>query len=210
MIINAEAVDRQEKPTLEKQSSLSKRSLSRVIKARLRRAGDYDECDRTTGTNVTSSSFFFTAPTKSCLKQTRTKGTTSNTKKVTFDSLDVHEHAILLGDNPSVSSGPPLTISWEAQASVHLSIDEYEASRPPRRHKEEMHVPREIREDWLRQAGYARSHFAEVNKMILKTKKERAASAKGTLMDVMVHKLKRGQSSTEAFSNILPRTLSGG
>ena len=205
-MINVMAVDRQEKPTLEKQLSLSKLSLPRVIRPLLRRATDNKECDRTSRTNGTrssSSSFIFATPIKSCMKQTRTQTTPKKKKKkVAFDSLDMHEHAVILGDNPSVSSGPPLSISWEAQASLHLSLDAYEASRPPRRHKEEMHVPREIREDWLRHSGYARSHFVEVDKMIQKTKKERAASAKGTLMDVMVHKLKKSRSA-EAFSNIL-------
>ena len=185
-------VNQQGKQTL-MMFSCSKLSFPRVMKLRQRRAVDCDECDLTTGTRFSSSSLMTIDPLMSCMKQRMlTAAAPPNTKKVTFDSLHVREHAVILGDNPSVSSGPPLTISWEAQASLHLSLDEYEASRPPRRHKEEMHVPREIREDWLRHAGYARSHFVEVNRMILKTKKERAASAKSTLVDIMVHKLRKG------------------
>jgi hypothetical protein len=197
-MIDVMAVTR-EQTTPEKQLPKRRLPIPRVMKPMLQRAPDNEECDRTAKTS-TSSSFFLAAPLKSCMKQARTQ-TTPKTKKVMFDSLVIHEHAVILGDNPSVSSGPPLAISWEAQRSIHLSLDKYEASRPPRRHSEEMHVPREIREEWLRQAGYARSHFAEIDTMVQKTKKERAASAKKNLMDVMVHKLKKGQSA-KAFSNL--------
>jgi hypothetical protein len=115
---------------------------------------------------------------------------TPKKKGVTFGSLTIHEHPVMLGDNPSVSSGPPLAISWEAQASHFFSVDEYEASRPPRRSKDTMQVPRSMREDWLRSAGYARSDFTEMNIKVLKTKKERAASAKVNLLEATVRKLK--------------------
>jgi hypothetical protein len=198
----------QEQPTMKKQLSSSKRSLPRVMKSLQRGAADDDECDRSTGTRSSSSSLF-AVPLKSCMKQTRTQ-TTPNKKKVTFDSLEIHEHAVILDVNSSVSSGPLLTMSWEAQASLYVSLDEYEASRPARRQNEEMYVAHEIREDWLLRAGYDRSDFdfAEIDMSIQKTEKERAASAKGNLMNVMVRKLTKCRSA-KAFSNILPRMLSG-
>jgi hypothetical protein len=203
-MINVMAADRQERRSLMKQLSSSRSSLSSNVIKSMRRRIQADDDDCTTAT----SSHFFEAPrdislVKSCLKRTIRISTTKK-KAVTFGSLTIHEHPVILGDNPSVSSGSPLTISWESQASLRSSVDEYEASRPARRTKDTMLVPRSMREDWLRSAGYARSDFTEMNMKILKSKKERAASAKVNLLEATIRKL---ASAKTALSTFLPRKL---
>lgn len=44
---------------------------------------------------------------------------------VRFSHVDVHEHEVILGDNPSVSSGPPLTLGWKAVYSERCTIDQF-------------------------------------------------------------------------------------
>lgn len=46
--------------------------------------------------------------------------------KVKFSSVHIHEHSLILGDNPAVSRGVPLTLAWEPCGSKVFSVDEYE------------------------------------------------------------------------------------
>ena len=48
---------------------------------------------------------------------------------VSFQSVSVREYPRCLGDNPSVSSGPPISIGWKPQKNEEFSIDDYEAGR---------------------------------------------------------------------------------
>ena len=72
-------------------------------------------------------------------------------KGVSFSSVHIHEHPIVLGDNPSCSSGPPVSLGWEAETSLKCSIDEYEAARRPERRRsiDEMRIPPKVRTEWL-------------------------------------------------------------
>jgi hypothetical protein len=96
---------------------------------------------------------------------------------VTFSTVEFHTHAVILGDNPSVSVGPPLAMGWNAVQSDSLDLEEYETSRPPRRQKRDLIIPRNMRVSWLRDEGYARSELAEVEDDIKMIKKYRKTNA---------------------------------
>lgn len=113
---------------------------------------------------------------KSCMKQS-TALVFAPKKSVTFHNVQVREHEMILGDNPSVSCGPPLSITWNSHVSFEYTVDDYEKAHPTRRNKANMLVPRMVREEWLRNAGYARSDFVEMERVLFKIKKSRAASA---------------------------------
>ena len=49
-----------------------------------------------------------------------------NKLKVSFGDIEIRSHEIILGDNPGVSGGPPLTIDWEPFELSACSVDEYE------------------------------------------------------------------------------------
>lgn len=53
-------------------------------------------------------------------------------KQVSFETVEINEHAIILGDNV-VCDGPPLTIDWHAQCCTVLSLEDYERFRVPNR-----------------------------------------------------------------------------
>jgi len=67
-----------------------------------------------------------------------------------FDKVCIREYSRTVGDNPSCSSGPPISISWEYNILGDMNLDEYERTRPPRRVQKEMVIPRRLREDMLR------------------------------------------------------------
>eukprot|EP00566_Odontella_aurita_P000819 CAMPEP_0113551560 /NCGR_PEP_ID=MMETSP0015_2-20120614/14590_1 /TAXON_ID=2838 /ORGANISM="Odontella" /LENGTH=378 /DNA_ID=CAMNT_0000452461 /DNA_START=214 /DNA_END=1350 /DNA_ORIENTATION=+ /assembly_acc=CAM_ASM_000160 len=73
---------------------------------------------------------------------------------VRYGSVEIREFPITLGDNPSVSCGPPFTIDWKPQEIYDpVALDEYESSRPPRRSHLQMAIPEAVRKDLLRKTG---------------------------------------------------------
>lgn len=51
-------------------------------------------------------------------------------KKVTFGHIEIYEHAIEMGDNPSVSDGAPITIGWSLQSKRAFDISYFETYFP--------------------------------------------------------------------------------
>jgi len=108
-----------------------------------------------------------------------TSSSTSSTenKKVIFDKIHIRQYERSLGDNPSVSCGPALTLGWNFNPddSISCPLDEYETFREGcRRHKNEMVIPRPIREAILQKdCGYSRVELAKVVKQINSCKAQR-------------------------------------
>jgi len=67
-----------------------------------------------------------------------------------FDKVNIREYSRTVGDNPSCSSGPPISISWEYNIVGDINLNDYERTRPPRRVQKQMAIPRRVREDMLR------------------------------------------------------------
>ena len=104
-------------------------------------------------------------------------------KSVSWSNIEINHHAVVLGDNPSVSSGPPLALGNKLLYMDSISVTDYEAARPPRREKFQMALPRMIREDMLKEEGYGRADFRDAESEIRKIKKNRQASASATLWE---------------------------
>ena len=100
-------------------------------------------------------------PLKSCIMKQRRlviteekeyrseEGCKTNHKKskgVFFAFVQIREHLRILGDHPSVSSGPPISLSWDVESNEMFSVDMYENFRDQyRRSKHEFLVPASIR-----------------------------------------------------------------
>jgi hypothetical protein len=96
-------------------------------------------------------------------------------RSVNFSTIEVRSYPIILGENPSVSSGPPVTIDWEHQDVEEYTISDYEKAKPQKRSKAEMLLPAMVREAWLCD-HHARSEMLEVGKEIQRIKKSRNIS----------------------------------
>ena len=60
---------------------------------------------------------------------------------VRFKTIEVREYERVVGDNPSCSKGPPISIGWGYFMHRHYSINDYEhLVRGPRRTKKEFHL----------------------------------------------------------------------
>lgn len=69
---------------------------------------------------------------------------------VTFRELEIREYPIIVGDNPSVSSGVPICIDWVYIEGQPQSLEEYEELRQTRRSLAEMKIPAPARAQMLR------------------------------------------------------------
>jgi hypothetical protein len=97
-------------------------------------------------------------------------------RRVDFSTIEVRSYPIILGDNPSVSSGPPFTIDWDHQDAEEIDLLEYEKLKPEKRSRQQILLPARLRESWLRAQGYARSEIALVGKEVNRIKKCRDAA----------------------------------
>lgn len=102
-----------------------------------------------------------------------------NKKKVTWTTVDVYCHEPELGDNPAVSSGPPVTISWAAHDHYTLSIDAFEQERSKNRCKQRRLLSsRSQRENKLLNAGYSRRDLEKASLEVAVISHNRAQSSK--------------------------------
>eukprot|EP00535_Pseudo-nitzschia_heimii_P002593 CAMPEP_0197178686 /NCGR_PEP_ID=MMETSP1423-20130617/3898_1 /TAXON_ID=476441 /ORGANISM="Pseudo-nitzschia heimii, Strain UNC1101" /LENGTH=110 /DNA_ID=CAMNT_0042628483 /DNA_START=14 /DNA_END=343 /DNA_ORIENTATION=- len=91
------------------------------------------------------------------------KTTKGNKKRVSFGSLEIHEHAVELGGQGVPSSGPPMTLSWKEQSCFKInSVEAFENSRNfCNRKGSELMMTKTQRIDLLVDEGYT---FAEIQK----------------------------------------------
>jgi len=100
---------------------------------------------------------------------------------VRFGSVRLHTHKRVLGDNPAVHDGPPITLDWAVQKSERFqSVDDYdkviraEDNDPTKEHHP--HVKRIAgfdRTQMMREAGHSYGSMARVYEEINKIKKDR-------------------------------------
>jgi hypothetical protein len=92
---------------------------------------------------------------------------------VSFSTVEIREYPIILGENPSVPKGPPLTIDWQHFDEDSFELEEYESSRPDRRRYREMVVPFELRIDCLKRGGASTRDILKRSKEMEKIRIER-------------------------------------
>ena len=65
-----------------------------------------------------------TPPSRSCLKKF---GSSSSSKKqVSYSSTVIREFSVIIGDNPSVNEGVPVTIDWDHHNEIAYGVEDYE------------------------------------------------------------------------------------
>lgn len=120
-------------------------------------------------------------------------------RNVSFTSLSVREYAVTLGDNPSCSRGPPVSLGWDHHAELDFDVDRFEADREPRRTREQMIMNYRIRKNILMfGAGHTRSELNEAVKEVNLTQQRRRKTIRNLrtskleeAMESAVRKIKR-------------------
>ena len=94
---------------------------------------------------------------------------------ITFGQVNIREYERVLGDNPSVTSGPPLSIGWRySPSTLNMSIDDYEENKGSPRTSSEYLVPKSIRVATLKEhADIPHREMVNAVRDIQKTKSQR-------------------------------------
>ena len=102
------------------------------------------------------------------------------TKRVTFGSLEVHEHAVQLGGSGVPRTGPPMTLEWEEQAHYLVkSVEFFENSRPfENRRGSQLVQPSSERIAMLLESGYTLGEIKQYTKENEIVRKQRCETLK--------------------------------
>lgn len=96
-------------------------------------------------------------------------------RSVSFGVLEVREYDMILGDNPSVSYGPPLQLGWNYNHLGSVSLDFYETNRHKRRTVRQMMMNYYYRKNALIHVwGYSEEEIKRVVKKINRDQMKRS------------------------------------
>ena len=97
-------------------------------------------------------------PPKVIAPEEAASATAANPQETTigFSKVQFREYDRVVGVNPAVRDGVPLTLSWDLQNEYEFELDAYEQSRPARRERNELCIPSAIRHQMMRDAGFSR------------------------------------------------------
>ena len=110
---------------------------------------------------------------------TKSKSTAAATKqsntRVSFCQVHVRRYSQTLGDNPSVSYGPPISLDWDYEVQEAVDMDVYEATRGRRRNLRQMMLNYYHRKNLLTWGcGATEADMEAAQKAVNKIKRERA------------------------------------
>eukprot|EP00563_Minutocellus_polymorphus_P007874 CAMPEP_0181022466 /NCGR_PEP_ID=MMETSP1070-20121207/1527_1 /TAXON_ID=265543 /ORGANISM="Minutocellus polymorphus, Strain NH13" /LENGTH=346 /DNA_ID=CAMNT_0023099405 /DNA_START=31 /DNA_END=1071 /DNA_ORIENTATION=+ len=111
----------------------------------------------------------------SCLKRANSEDTIKKPKRtISFANLEIREYDLTIGDNPSVSYGPPVQLSWQYSESQTRCLEEYESEKlmdrsRGRRSSRVENISWVKREALLKRQGFSQNdieaNMKEVNKV---------------------------------------------
>lgn len=126
-------------------------------------------------------------PLKSCMSARSMSNSLYSSSSITskrmrgftvgFKSVEIREYKRTLGDNPSVSRGPAITLGWEYDFCDPVCINRYEEDRGKRRIRHELLMPPFIRVRHLKESGYLLNEINEAVKDIEIAKIKRKETA---------------------------------
>ena len=96
---------------------------------------------------------------------------------VHFSTVEIHEHPIIVGDNPGGKRGAPITIDWKAISDRSIDISRYEHARDGhRRGSKNMRMTAGHRQSVLRSLGFDVSDIEKAAHSASKVRSQRQAT----------------------------------
>jgi hypothetical protein len=125
-------------------------------------------------------------------------------KKVQFGRIVITEFPIILGDNPAVTSGAPITIDWLPQGERVFSVESYEQCKPARRRRRRLLISVSHRAILLLAAGYSIDDIADASINAQQIKFSRQETMQASLYRERVSLLM--ENTNDAFSGMVQNT----
>lgn len=95
-------------------------------------------------------------------------------KRISFGTIQIREHGVTIGDNPSCSYGTPVSLDWEHQDLEELKVEEYESFRTSRqRTKKEFYMNHFQRNNLLKLNGYSTNEIKQSKDLVRKFRNQR-------------------------------------
>eukprot|EP00536_Pseudo-nitzschia_multiseries_P015500 jgi/Psemu1/312213/fgenesh1_kg.898_\ len=94
-------------------------------------------------------------------------------KRISFGTIQIREHTLTIGDNPSCSYGAPIQLDWNHQDMQELKFEDYEAYRPEPRTKDKLHLNSFKRTTLLKDFGHSTNEINESKKRVSKARNQR-------------------------------------
>ena len=107
-------------------------------------------------------------------------------RKVQFGTVIINEHPIIVGCNPAVSSGVPLSIDWERISQRVMSIHDFETIREPDRVEDHSMLLKDSTDRYyiLQNLGYSYKEMREAEKAVDMIRKFRQQSYEESEYDI--------------------------
>jgi len=87
--------------------------------------------------------------------------------KVSFSKVEIRCYPMILGDNPGVDNGVPITLSWEYSRPITVSLNLHEYLRQSNRNSmNPTRLSAEWRHDYVIDAGFTIKDIIQVKKEI--------------------------------------------
>jgi hypothetical protein len=103
---------------------------------------------------------------KSILRKTST-GSSDKKKELSFSSIAIREYPVLIGDNPSVGGGVPLTIGWNHEKELAYGLEDYENDhRSEPKSMADMKFSQEERAEIAKNLGYSESKIERIARKV--------------------------------------------
>jgi len=96
-------------------------------------------------------------------------------RSVRFNEIEIREYNVIVGDNPSVHFGPPISIGWDYDKEnlVRIPVEDYESVRGERRVAKQLVIPGMIRVEKLHENGVSRSDIVKAVRQVSRAKHKR-------------------------------------
>jgi hypothetical protein len=103
--------------------------------------------------------------------------TTKVKKSVSFALIEIREYEQTIGDNPSVSYGPPISLDWNYEQLEAVDVDAYEGNRGKRRTLPQLMMNYYVRKNTLiHKCGYSEEDLKRATKQAGRVQMQRAVT----------------------------------
>jgi hypothetical protein len=131
----------------------------------------------------------------------------SKNKAVSFGLIQVREYNCVVGDNPAVRVGPPVSIGWEFVQNKDVPVDVYEKTNHPR--KSGLRMSNFTRKSLLREAcGVSREEIKAAENGVQKIQRQRCQTIQqgktATAIEYAMESAKRKMYRLKRTKGILP------